>query len=55
MPKYQLTYERVTHWLHEVEAKNLEEAKKLFERNLSSCIDEQESYNTTDIELVKEN
>jgi hypothetical protein len=53
MPKYQLTYERVTHWLHEVEANTLEEAKELFERNLSSCIDEQESWNTTDIEEVK--
>jgi hypothetical protein len=55
MPKYQLTYERVTHYLHEVEAPNLEEANELFDKNLSSCIDEQETWNTTDIELVKEN
>lgn len=54
MAKYQMTYERVTHWLHEVEADTLEEAQEIFDKNLSSCIDEQESYNKTDIELVEE-
>lgn len=53
MPVYQLTYERVTHYRHEVEADTLEQAKELFDKNLSSCVDEQETWNTTDIEEVK--
>lgn len=53
MPKYQMTYERVTHWLHECEANSPEEAKEIFERNDSVCIGEQETWNTTDIDEVK--
>ena len=55
MPKYQMTYERVTHWLHECEANSLEEAKEIFGRNGGSCIGEQETHNKTDIDEVDEN
>lgn len=50
MPKYQVWYERVTHWLHEVEAESPEEAKLLFEQNMGTCVDEQETYNRSDVE-----
>lgn len=54
MAKYWMTIEKVTHYLHEVEADSLEEAKALFENNESTCIDEQETWNETDIELGRD-
>lgn len=53
MPKYQQWIEVTTHYLHEVEAPSLEEAKKLFETNMSSCVDEQNTVHLTEIEEVE--
>jgi hypothetical protein len=50
--KYTLTYEKVTHYRHEVDADSIEQAKQLFDSNESWCVDEQETWNTTDIEEV---
>lgn len=54
MPKYHRWIESTAHYLHEVEADSIEQAKALFETNDSWCIDEQHTWNTTDIELVEE-
>lgn len=54
MPTYTMTYEMVTHHVHEVEAESEAMAKILFHTNQSNCVDTQESWNTTDIELVEE-
>lgn len=54
MKKYTLTYENVIQHRHEVEAGSLEEARRLFDTNESVCVDTQETWNTTDIEEVKE-
>jgi hypothetical protein len=53
MPKYTLTYERTTHYRHEVIADSLEQAEELFEKNESVCVDEQETWHTTDIEEME--
>ena len=54
MPTYQRWIEATTHYLHEVEASSPEEAKKLFETNMSTCVDEQSTVHLTDIEEVDE-
>jgi hypothetical protein len=53
MPIYTLTYERTTHYRHEVDADTVEHAKERFDKNESVCVDEQETWHTTDIEEME--
>lgn len=54
MPTYQMWREKVTHYCYEVEANSIEEAEELFDNDDLEPVDEQETWNTTDIEEVKE-
>jgi hypothetical protein len=53
MPKYGRWIEVTEHFYHEVDADNIEEAERKFDRNESTCTDSQETVNTSDIEIIR--
>lgn len=54
MAKYTKFYETITHTTVQVEAQDLDEAQWLFDNEKGTIIDVQETWNTLDIEEVKE-